>query len=486
MLGNRAIFLKNSNDYESQVINTESIRSIANKISAEIERKLTKQEASSLIAFIREQKTYDWKNIPVADIRFKLAKLYTQQHFTTAGRVNKEQKADIVDIHEILKSHIGSATQDPDYEKVTNVDVDGYPTDLKQDAVDNALLAQSALSAALGIDTSLQSLIPLNYGIGQPLMPNSGGGGGGGGLGNLDNITTIQTLLMCNSVGNINAFLGKKDTNAIQAMFNPQAAYQKNYITLDTRHRDSSYDGLQSFRWTFLQGSAVNAAGVVNSLGNVQNLVKMMCTNIRIPLSQTNDIVFTNGYKRVSMIISELNSQSNIAQEGWRYHFMFAATLDGNFIDLHALPNEHSYFEFAKPITQLDTFTITFGNPFEPIQFDNDRMNMQIGYVNPATLTGATAHNLVTGDLVYISSFTTGNTNIDQSNIQLVNRTNGFNILVVDSFTVELYYEGNPLDLTTLSSPIIPLSVPVYFGSKRTIIPIEFTYISNPSSDGQG
>ena len=92
-------------------------------------------------------------------------------------------------------------------------------------------------------------------------------------LGSLDNITTIQSLLSCDEIGNINGFLGQTTQQGIQTMLNPQAAYRKNYITLDTRHRHSSSgntsnnQGITQFQWTFLQGSAINSEGIVNSLG---------------------------------------------------------------------------------------------------------------------------------------------------------------------------------------------------------------------------
>ena len=97
---NNNIYLKNASEYESQIINLESLRAIANKVSEELERKLTKLEGGDLINFVRDQKTYNWKGVAVPDIRYKLAKIYIQNKFTPAGRVNKEQKSDIVDIHE--------------------------------------------------------------------------------------------------------------------------------------------------------------------------------------------------------------------------------------------------------------------------------------------------------------------------------------------------------------------------------------------------
>ena len=68
-----------------------------------------------------------------------------------------------IDIKEILKGQIGTVTQEPDFEKMTNVDVDGFPVDLKQEDVDNQLLAAANQPAAVALLNKLTSTRPPDW-----------------------------------------------------------------------------------------------------------------------------------------------------------------------------------------------------------------------------------------------------------------------------------------------------------------------------------
>jgi hypothetical protein len=453
--------------YERIIINKESLRNISNAVSESIERRLTLPECRDLLEFCRKFKVGNWKGKSADEVQHNLSKLYVQYRFTEKGRINNTQTDDIVDIHEILKGHIGTSDQEPDYETVNNVDVDGRPVDLRMQDLENA---------------GLQSIVAApqqQLGIPQQQGQNNIGSST---LGSIDNIRNIDKLMTLDRVNNIVSFLGKSDDVSIQTMLNPQAAWKYNYIILDSRHRDQSVDGITKFKWTFLSGSTSNSEGVVNSLGDVKQLIAISCPNIRIPYSNSNDIVLTNSYRRVTMLIEEFNSQSIIAQEGRRYHFMFEAALDNNMLDLRASPNEEATFEFAKPITQLDTFTISFANPLEIINFDKDRLIMNVNYTNPARFIASEAHNLQTGDQIYINGFTSNDPITDKGIIDYTNRINGFNIIVIDANTFDAYLGDQGLDLTQVTDPINPYNIPIYFGSKRIFIPLKLKYIAPKSS----
>jgi hypothetical protein len=449
--------------YERIIINKESMRNISNTISGAIDRRLTMTECRDLLEFCRKFKVGNWIGKSADEIQHHLSKLYVQSRFTEKGRVNNSQITDIVDIHEIMKGHIGSSDQEPNYETVNNVDVDGNPIDLRMQDLENANIAglPTTIAPSTVISTSTSA-------------PNTA-------LGSIDNIRNIDKLMTVDRINNIGSFLGKSDDVSIQNMLNPQAAWKYNYIVLDSRYRDQSADGITKFKWTFLSGSTSNSEGVVNSLGEVKQLIAISCPNIRIPYSNSNDIVLTNSYRRVTMLIEEFNSQSVIAQEGRRYHFMFEAALDNNMLDLRASPNEEAVFEFAKPITQIDTFTISFANPLETINFDKDRLIMAINYTNPARFVATEPHNLQTGDQIYINGFTSNAPVTDKGIIDFTNRVNGFNIIVIDSVTFDAYLGDTGLDLTQVTAPINPYNIPIYFGSKRIFVPLKLKYIA-PSS----
>lgn len=425
-----------TNRYTAKVLTPENMRYVANQVSKIIERKLLHNEAVDLLNFAKANATAPWGNMSIDEIDLVLIKNFINSRFTAEGRDTIDLP--IVDIKEILKTHIGTQSQDVNYEHVTNVDEDGIPVDLQEQALKNL-----GLTPIRDPDMAAQTSV----------------------LKNLDSVTSID---------NIAGFLGVKDIPTLQMLINPSSSLKKNYIVLDTRHRDISSDTgstISSFTWNFLNNSAINTEGAVNSLGNVQNVVKVQTGDIRIPYQ---DQMFLNHLRRISLFIQEFSSQSYIAQEGWRYHFMFSSQVESNMVNCATLNKADATFEFAKPITQLNSITISFGCPFEKIQFDVDRMLMNFAYTNPATLTSLTPHNLQTGDQIYITTFTTNDTNTDSAIIAAVNSPNGYNVNVVNSTTIKLV----GLDLTTVTAPIIPYNITVYFGSKRIIIPLEITYMA--------
>lgn len=431
--------------FTQEILNRDSMRFIANGVSERIKRVLTATEISDLFEFTKSHTTQHWTNFTPHEIRMKLMRNFLDSRFTEQGREKLKKANDIVDVHEIMKAHIGTSDQEPDVESVNNVDVDGNPINLK-----NELLPQYATSTASTTPTS---------------------------LGSLDNIDTITKVLSVVSVGNLSTFMGKADDASLQQLVNPQASYRKNYILLDSRYRDLSQDvaggGISTFTWNFLANSSVNTQGGVNSLGSVQQLVSISCGDLRIPF-QNNAL--TNAYKRVTLLINEFSGQSYIGQEGRRFHFIYKTELDGNMIECTTIPSRKSTFDFAKPITQIDTFTVSFSCPLEPIKFDMDRMLMSVAYTNPARLTGVYPHHLQTGDQVYMTDFTTNDVDSDSAVILNANNIGGFNVFVINDYTIEL----QQLDLTTVVAPITPFNTSVYFGSKRLLIPLELKYVGTP------
>jgi hypothetical protein len=76
--------------------------------------------------------------------------------------------------------------------------------------------------------------------------------------------------------------------------------------------------------------------------------------------------------KRVSILIEEFASQSFIAENGRRFHFLlrpeFSNVIQNN-IELSTEDYNDGIFNFNKAITKLDTCTISFGDPLNVLQF---------------------------------------------------------------------------------------------------------------------
>lgn len=351
---------------------------------------------------------------------YQLAEMFTQRYTQPKLQANRLDHTPI-DIKEILKNHIGTERKDPDYEAVNRVNERGEPTLYNIPQVENA-----------------------------PTLTNLG------------TVNLLKMLTKAETVGNLESLFGFDKEVDIQRIFNPKALYRKNFVILDSRYRNTSTDtssAINVFQWQFIGNSAINSPGVVNSIGDISNIVSVSVGDIRIPAPS-----YINNYKRITVGVAEWGNQSYIAQENRKFHFMFKTEVDGNMVNCSPVIHDKATFEFAKPIN-FDNLTISFGSPLETINFDMDRMQMTIGFTNPATFTSANNHNLQNGDQVYISTYVGDNANA-------VNLVDGYAVSVINNNSFSI-----PVDLSTAVSPLT--AVEVYFGSKRFFIPLEVSYIKN-------
>jgi hypothetical protein len=279
-----------------------------------------------------------------------------------------------------------------------------------------------------------------------------------------------------------NDFLGLTTPTEVARMFNPKSTHKRNHLILDSRYRVSDgviQDTIRSYSWYYIPDSQMTPDGSVNIVGNVRDIIGFRIYPFRIPYTYVAD----NQYSKISLCIEELKTQSFIAHEGRRFHYMLNSNIDSNYINLDA-DTYNGFFWFEKPITTLDKITITFGNPLEQITFDNDRDLCSIDYFTYAPLTKiktTITHKLKNGDSVYFTNFKTGfvdpnlvpQVNIDSKIKQDINSINGFLITVVNSYEFTIDYNSS-----IIQSPISDLKVDVYYGSKRLFIPFEVIYIN--------
>ena len=292
-----------------------------------------------------------------------------------------------------------------------------------------------------------------------------------------------------NSISN---FLGVNDQESAIRILNPKSFLRKNYMMLDSRYRvlNKDYNGkINKLQWNYVMQAQTSIQGGVNIVGNVRDIVGLRIYPTRIPYVASAD----NKYSRISVLIEEF-SQSFIAHENRKFQFILQSEIDGSFINLITDKFNDGYYHFEKPVPDVNTLTITFGSPVEPIVFDIDRDLCQIDYfsISPLTkiTTGSSAtipsvHNLSNGDIVYFSNFNTGISLLTLpalENLKIkntINRDAGFIITVIDLYSFSIPYNSsniqNPLpDSTSLSNSFL---FDVFYGSKRVFIPIELTYI---------
>ena len=285
---------------------------------------------------------------------------------------------------------------------------------------------------------------------------------------------------------NIGKLLGMDNANEAVRILNPKSQYKRNHILLDSRYRivdEQAPINITSFKWNYIQKSQSTTEGSVNVIGNVRDIIGLRVYPFRIPYTQSAD----NKYSRISLLIQELSAQTFIAHENRKFHFILNATIDSEFINLDA-DVYNGFFWFEKPITTLDTLTISFGNPLEQIIFERDRDFCSFDYFTIAPLTQITTeknHNLANGDRVYFDNFDVGFVNpilINQKAINdelktVINSDAGHLVTAISPTSFSI-----PVDSSLIQNPIANLRVRVFFGSKRIFVPIELIYIQ-PSSD---
>lgn len=148
-------------------------------------------------------------------------------------------------------------------------------------------------------------------------------------------------------------------------------SYHHHYVSLDTAHRFIDGGGgagnIKKFNWKFAHTRGLVGGFFNVTSENLGNIVAMRIYQPRIPYVASMD---TNA-KRVSILIEEFSSQSFIA-EGRRFHFILRPdflTSDGTYIECASEREEENVFEFATPITEVNSLTLSFGNPYTTIEF---------------------------------------------------------------------------------------------------------------------
>ena len=276
--------------------------------------------------------------------------------------------------------------------------------------------------------------------------------------------------------------LGMTTADEAVRILNPESQHKKNHILLDSRYRiftEQSSNEIIKFSWNYIQKSQSTIDGSVNIIGNTRDIVALRIFPFRIPYTQSAD----NKYQRISVFIEELGSQSFIGHEQRKFHFMLNTTIDTDFINVGTDLDDQAYFWFEKPITTLDTLTISFGNPLEQIVFERDRDFCGIDYFIIAPLTQITTekiHNLSNGDRVYFTNFKVGAVNpilVDQviinENIKnIINNTSGHLVTVINPTQFSI-----PVDTSNIQNPIANIRFKVFYGSKRIFLPFEIVYI---------
>jgi hypothetical protein len=232
---------------------------------------------------------------------------------------------------------------------------------------------------------------------------------------------------------NIGSIFGLDDmASVVKKMNEPINSINNAYFMLDSRYRILGNDGTTFFQWGHIN-NIILAQGTFNSVGDIKDIISIKIMPFRLP----NVTGVITAYNRISTLIYELCPQSYIAHEERCFHFLGVPSIsvDTNWVNVNSEDFSDGEFKFNKPITHLDSMTVTFASPLEPIVLDKDRLMGTVTSFAAATeITFTENHKLATGDIVYATTFNTINPTNDQATILSVNGKSG-NVATVTSTT---------------------------------------------------
>lgn len=259
---------------------------------------------------------------------------------------------------------------------------------------------------------------------------------------------------------NIDSIFGYTDIATLVKKVNePISSVNNIYILLDTRYRNLGNDGTAFFSWSHINQLTI-AQGTVNSLGNIRNIISIILMPVKIP----NTLSTKNSYDLITISVEEFVPQSVIAHEDRRYHFMSCidrSKSTDKWLFLCSDDYNKGEYKFNKPITSLDTITLKFGSPLEPVLFDKDRLLGTFKYGNPTIINFTENHNLTSDDIVYIDNFYTINTQYDHIIINSIKSSIGHVSTYLTSTSISIPVNSSSIVTVltgTVSSPTVLLT----------------------------
>lgn len=295
-----------------------------------------------------------------------------------------------------------------DLRKVASVMTDIFTKKLNELACDEAEVdTRELLKGQIGVSSEMNEV------------------GLGGALGRLETKVAVGAPI------DVLTLFGQNSPSEIQKFFNPDARLKKNYLVLDSRYRTLENDGTRFFKWDHVN-NLNRAQGTVNTVGHLRDIVAIKVFPVRIPYASGAD----NDLRRVTALFDEFSAQSFIGHENRRFHVAFESKVDGGFIDLDAYRYNDGTFHFRKPVTQFNSFTLTFGSPLEEVVFDPDRMSSTLTDAAVTVITTSADHNLSSGNRVYIENYSTTNPGVDAFLMSQVNKSHIITKLSNTTFSI--------------------------------------------------
>lgn len=237
-------------------------------------------------------------------------------------------------------------------------------------------------------------------------------------------------------------------------------------IPLDSRGRKVTGNNSE-YSWNINMSARPGSRGDLWVQDTVQQDIQMRVYPFWMPNHR-----LTNPYQKVRLLVHEFRDQAVRASEFVGvpehtevnpYHFELdvAATVGNRSL----LQPSQKYFSFRRVLAQVNTITISFRTPYEPLELEPDSGVFAVATGSPTIFTGTVPHNLDTGDLIYVQNFASTNAALNAS----INRESGWYATVLNAVSFSIIADTSAVGNQS--------GVSVYYGSKRITINLEFTQI---------
>jgi hypothetical protein len=277
-----------------------------------------------------------------------------------------------------------------------------------------------------------------------------------------DILNKIPEVMSGNSYA-IKSFLGTSKLGALLDEFREVSKDKIIYVVFDSKYRDTNAPA-NKFRWTYVN-TPDTRQGTVNNIYTIQNITKIKIQPFRLPYQPD----FINNFKRITIFIEELFVQSYLCHENRRFHFICRTEDTTPMITLNPYEMSDGVFEFNTPIAVLNTFTLSFANPLQIMNFASDRFKASGAYGSPTIISTASDHGLTTGEYIVLEEFPAASLTTDQ--VQVLSQLTvkrGLVATVLTSTTVSVAIDSSGLIGTGVLSAFT-----VYCQSRRFFIPAE-------------
>jgi hypothetical protein len=272
----------------------------------------------------------------------------------------------------------------------------------------------------------------------------------------------------------ITSILGYSDGFNLQRIINPSSIMSTAYIILDRKYHSNLSFNENEFTWNLaIQGQGFNRNSSAISSAPLKDVVGIRMIPFRFPKSE-NAIT---SMKRISILIHELSSHSYVSvDQNRRFHFLFDLTEtgagDSDPYELDDSGQNISEFDLHSKVQEIQSITLSFGNPFLKFSLDPDRLTANITSFGIQTiLTFTQPHKCQVNDYFVISNFLTSNMSEDLIIVYFLQFISGWPASAVTATTATL-----DLDISGLVG-VIENPSDIYLEAKRFIIPLQVKFI---------